>query len=68
MYVYLLHGLVIGIIRGFDLYPFKDPISIFTYIYLFGTSAIIVYVLSTNFVAKWANPVINLKSPSKFVP
>lgn len=68
MYVYLLHGLVIGIIRGFDLYPFKDPISIFIYIYLFGTSAIIVYVLSTNFVAKWANPVINLKSPSKFVP
>ena len=68
MYVYLLHGIAIGIIRGFDLYPFKDPISILTYIYLFVTSAIIVYILSSNFIAKWTNPVINLKSPSKFKP
>ena len=35
MFVYLLHGIVIGVIRGFDLYPFKDQISIFTYLYLF---------------------------------
>ena len=33
MFVYLLHGIVIGVIRGFDLYPFKDQISIFTYLY-----------------------------------
>lgn len=68
MYVYLLHGIAIGIIRGNKLYPFIDPISIWTYLYLLIVSALIVYVLSTNFVAKWTNPVINLQSPSKFKP
>lgn len=66
MYVYLLHGLIIGIIRGFELYPFKSPISVFTYLFLFITSGIIVYILSNRWICKWTNPIINLKSPSKF--
>ena len=66
MYVYLLHGIVIGIIRGFDIYPFKDQISIMTYIYLILLTSIIVYVLSTRFISKWTNPVINLQSPANF--
>ena len=66
MYVYLLHGIVIGIIRGFNIYPFKDHISILTYIYLLLFTSIIVYVLSTRFISKWTNPIINLQSPSNF--
>ncbi len=66
MYVYLLHGLAIGIIRGYKLYKFQDPITIWTYIYLILLSGLIVYLLSTNFVAKWTNPAINLERPSKF--
>ncbi|MGX0330597.1 acyltransferase family protein [Staphylococcus cohnii] len=66
MYVYLLHGIVIGIIRGFDIYPFKDQISIMTYIYLILLTSIIVYLLSTRFISKWTNPVINLQSPANF--
>ncbi|WP_241956600.1 hypothetical protein, partial [Staphylococcus cohnii] len=27
---------------------------------------IIVYVLSTRFISKWTNPVINLQSPANF--
>ena len=53
MYVYLLHGLVIGIVRGLEIYPFKDRISVFTYGYLILISVLIVYLLSTNFVCKW---------------
>ncbi|MCH4332666.1 acyltransferase family protein [Staphylococcus haemolyticus] len=66
MYVYLLHGLVIGIVRGLEIYPFKDHISVFTYGYLILISVLIVYLLSTNFVCKWTNPLINLKKPSSF--
>lgn len=66
MYVYLLHGLVIGVIRGFGIYPFKDSVSILTYVYLLLFTTIIVYALSTRFVSKWTNPIINLQSPSKF--
>ncbi|NWK84436.1 acyltransferase family protein [Staphylococcus sp. GSSP0090] len=66
MYVYLLHGIVIGVIRGFDIYPFKDSISILTYIYLLVFTTIIVFALSTRLVSKWTNPIINLQSPSKF--
>ncbi|MGV2419737.1 MAG UNVERIFIED_CONTAM: acyltransferase, partial [Staphylococcus saprophyticus] len=29
-------------------------------------TTIIVYALSTRFVSKWTNPIINLQSPSKF--
>ncbi|MCY1568545.1 acyltransferase family protein [Staphylococcus pettenkoferi] len=64
--VYLLHGLVIGVVRGFELYPFKEPISMMTYIYLIGLSALIVYILTTNFVVKWSNPIIHLRRPSQF--
>lgn len=66
MHVYLLHGLFIGILRGFKIYPFRDEITIFTYIYLIVLSCLIVYVLSTRFVSKWTNPIINLQPPSKF--
>lgn len=66
MYIYLLHGLVIGIVRGFEVYPFKDNVSFFTYIYLIVLSLLIVYILSTNFICKWTNPVINLKKPSDY--
>ncbi|MCG7339349.1 acyltransferase family protein [Staphylococcus sp. ACRSN] len=66
MYIYLLHGLVIGILRGYKIYPFKDDISIYTYIYLILVTCIIVFVLSTRFIAKWTNPIINLQSPSNF--
>ncbi|GEQ00965.1 acyltransferase family protein [Staphylococcus arlettae] len=64
--VYLLHGLFIGIIRGFKIYPFKDPTSFLTYIYLIVVTCIIVYLLSSYKVAKWTNPVINLEKPSNF--
>ncbi|WP_426703856.1 acyltransferase family protein [Staphylococcus shinii] len=66
MHVYLLHGLFIGIIRGFGIYPFKDHMSILTYLYLVIVTSIIVYILSSRFVSKWTNPIINLQSPSKF--
>ncbi|MEB7690976.1 acyltransferase family protein [Staphylococcus equorum] len=66
MHIYLLHGLVIGVVRGFGLHPFKDEISVLTYIYLLSATCFIVYILSTRFVSKWTNPVINLQSPSKF--
>ncbi|MBO1216996.1 acyltransferase family protein [Staphylococcus nepalensis] len=66
MYVYLLHGIVIGVIRGFGVYPFKEHISVMTYIYLILLTSIIVYVLSTKFISKWTNPVINLQAPSNF--
>ena len=66
LYVYLLHGLIIGIVRGFEWYPFDNPISLMTYLYLISISVIIVYVLSTNFVCKWTNPIINLQRPSQF--
>ena len=62
MYVYLLHGLIIGIIRGFGLYPFKSHVSIMTYLFLILSSGIIVYLLSNRFICKWTNPIINLKS------
>ncbi|RNM43453.1 acyltransferase, partial [Staphylococcus aureus] len=41
-------------------------ISVFTYGYLILISVLIVYLLSTNFVCKWTNPLINLKKPSSF--
>ncbi|MCU5746028.1 acyltransferase family protein [Staphylococcus sp. SQ8-PEA] len=66
--VYLLHGLVIGVVRGFEIYPFKDSINILTYLYLIGLSCLIVYILTTNFVVKWSNPIIHLQKPSKFKP
>ncbi|MBE7345342.1 acyltransferase family protein [Staphylococcus epidermidis] len=66
MFVYLLHGIVIGVIRGFGLYPFKDQISIFTYLYLFISASVIVLILSSKWVCKWTNPFINLKRPSQF--
>ncbi|HCD7511718.1 TPA: acyltransferase, partial [Staphylococcus aureus] len=59
-------GLIIGIVRGFEWYPFDNPISLMTYLYLISISVIIVYVLSTNFVCKWTNPIINLQRPSQF--
>ncbi|RIO66291.1 acyltransferase, partial [Staphylococcus haemolyticus] len=40
--------------------------SVFTYCYLILISVLIVYLLSTNFVCKWTNPLINLKKPSSF--
>ena len=55
MFVYLLHGIVIGILRGFAIYPFKDTVSIFTYLFLIVTSLIIVFVISSRFVCKWTN-------------
>ena len=61
MFVYLLHGIVIGVIRGFGLYPFKDQISIFTYLYLFISASVIVLILSSKWVCKWTNLFINLK-------
>lgn len=66
MQVYLLHGLIIGVVRGFKFYPFQEPVSIWTYLYLIGLSAIIVYILSSKLVCKWVNPIINLKRPSQF--
>ncbi|WP_251519521.1 MULTISPECIES: acyltransferase family protein [Staphylococcus] len=66
MQVYLLHGLIIGVLRGFKIYPFKEHISILTIIYLITVTALIVFVLSSRFVAKWTNPIIHLKSPAKF--
>lgn len=66
MHVYLLHGLFIGFIRGFGIYPFKDHISILTYLYLVIVTSIIVYILTTRLVSKWTNPIINLQSPYKF--
>ncbi|MFW3590299.1 acyltransferase family protein [Staphylococcus caprae] len=66
MFVYLLHGIVIGVLRGFEIYPFKDNVSILTYLFLLVSSGIIVFILSSRFVCKWTNPVINLRRPSEF--
>lgn len=66
MYIYLLHGLVIGVLRGYKIYPFKDDISTLTYVYLVLVTTLIVFILSTRFVTKWTNPIINLQSPSNF--
>ncbi|MBO1198947.1 acyltransferase family protein [Staphylococcus simiae] len=66
MYIYLLHGLVIGIVRGLGWYPFKGTHSIMIYIFLVVISTFIVLILSSNIVCKWTNPIINLKKPSQF--
>ena len=66
MFIYLLHGIVIGVLRGFEIYPFKDNVSILTYLFLLVSSGIIVFILSSRFVCKWTNPVINLRRPSEF--
>lgn len=66
MYVYLLHGLVIGVVRGLGWYPFKGTHSVMIYIFLLVLSTTIVLILSSNVVCKWTNPIINLKKPSQF--
>ncbi|AJC96558.1 acyltransferase family protein [Staphylococcus hyicus] len=67
MYVYLLHGLFIGIIRGHHLFPFIDhPLA--GMIYNFILSIFIVWLWSTNVVAKWTNPFVHLQKPSQFKP
>ena len=66
MQVYLLHGLVIGVVRGYKLFPFQEPVNVYTYLYLFGLSAIIVLVLSSKPICKFVNPLIHLKKPSAF--
>ncbi|PTH64145.1 acyltransferase [Staphylococcus agnetis] len=67
MYVYLLHGLFIGIIRGHNLFPFIDyPLA--GVIYNFTLSLFIVWLWSTDFVAKWTNPFVHLEKPSQFKP
>ena len=53
MQVYLLHGLVIGVVRGYKLFPFQEPVNVYTYLYLFGLSAIIVLVLSSKPICKF---------------
>ncbi|MDN8952150.1 acyltransferase, partial [Staphylococcus aureus] len=45
--------------RGFEWYPLDNTISLMTFIYLISIFVIIVYVLSTNFVCNWTNPIIN---------
>ncbi len=52
LYVYLLHGLIIGIVRGFEWYPFDNPISLMTYLYLISISGTTSYMhyLQTLFV------------------
>ncbi|MBI5975381.1 acyltransferase family protein [Staphylococcus canis] len=67
MYVYLLHGLFIGVIRGNEIYPFMDS-PILSLIYNFVFSLFIVLLWSSDFVAKWTNPFINLQRPSAFKP
>ncbi|MBA8759392.1 acyltransferase family protein [Staphylococcus schleiferi subsp. coagulans] len=67
MYVYLLHGLFIGVIRGHQFYPFIDT-PILGLLYNIVLSCFIVWLWSSDFVAKWTNPMINLQRPSKFKP
>ncbi|EKU47792.1 acyltransferase family protein [Staphylococcus massiliensis] len=67
LYVYLLHGIFVGVLRGFEIKPFTDNLLIET-LYIIAISTFIVWLLSTDFIAKWTNPIINLKSPSNFKP
>ncbi|MDQ7193487.1 acyltransferase family protein [Staphylococcus felis] len=67
MYIYLLHGIFIGFIRGNEIYPFMEH-PLLSLIYNFILSLIIVLLWSSNFVAKWTNPFVNLQSPSSFKP
>lgn len=60
LYVYLLYGLIIGIVRGFEWYLFDNFILLMIYFYLISIFVIIVYVLFINFVCKWINLIINL--------
>ncbi|MCD8905740.1 acyltransferase family protein [Staphylococcus chromogenes] len=67
MYVYLLHGLFIGIIRGHNLFAFIDHPAL-GLLYNFILSLFIVWLWSTNFIAKWMNPFVHLQKPSQFKP
>ncbi|UEX89514.1 acyltransferase family protein [Staphylococcus ratti] len=67
MYVYLLHGLFIGAIRGYNLFPFIDYPAL-GILYNFVLSIFIVWLWSTDLVAKWTNPFVHLQKPSQFKP
>ncbi|MGV3243614.1 acyltransferase family protein [Staphylococcus sp. 11261D007BR] len=67
MYVYLLHGIVIGLVRGNQLYAFMDY-TVLSLVYNFILAAIVVLIWSSDFIAKWTNPFVNLQRPSKFKP
>ncbi|ARJ52025.1 acyltransferase family protein [Staphylococcus lutrae] len=67
MYVYLLHGIFIGVIRGHQIYPFIDQPWL-GLIYNFVLTGFIVWLWSTHFIAKWTNPFVNLQRPSAFKP
>ncbi|AVQ32683.1 acyltransferase [Staphylococcus muscae] len=66
MYVYLLHGIFIGLIRGQNIYPFIDAHPALGFIYNFLLSCFIVWIWSTDIVAKWTSPFVQLKSPASF--
>ncbi|UXR76912.1 MULTISPECIES: acyltransferase family protein [unclassified Staphylococcus] len=68
MYVYLLHGIFIGLIRGQHIYPFIDAHPALGLLYNFILSCFIVWIWSTDFVAKWTSPFVQLKSPATFKP
>ncbi|BBH74462.1 acyltransferase family protein [Staphylococcus pseudintermedius] len=67
MYVYLLHGIFIGFIRGHQIYPFIEQPWL-GLLYNFLLACFIVWIWSSNFVAKWTNPVVHLQRPSAFKP
>ncbi|QLK85688.1 acyltransferase family protein [Staphylococcus sp. 17KM0847] len=66
MYIYLLHGVFIGIIRGQQIYPFIDAHPIWGLLYNILLSCFIVWIWSTDFIAKWTSPFVQLKRPSTF--
>lgn len=67
MYVYLLHGIFIGFIRGHQIYPFIEQPWL-GLLYNFLLACFIVWIWSSSFVAKWTNPVVHLQRPSAFKP
>ncbi|MDO5375968.1 MAG: acyltransferase family protein [Staphylococcus rostri] len=68
MFIYLLHGVFIGLIRGQQIYPFIDAHPALGLIYNLVLTCFIVWIWSTDFVVKWTSPFVQLKSPSSFKP
>ncbi|KIX90007.1 acyltransferase [Staphylococcus microti] len=66
MFIYLLHGIFIGLIRGQEIYPFIDAHPMIGLLYNFVLACFIVWIWSTDVVAKWTSPFVQLKSPSSF--
>ena len=64
MFIYLLHGLFVGLFRSqaWDKFLIEQP---YAWIGIIAITIVIVYFFSTDLVKHYANPVVNMKKPPK---